>query len=368
MSVLVYLDSAVINDIADGKVPPNDVDRLHDAMRAVDGLLVVSFAHIWDFSNHTDHGTRTRVSHAIDAFPRAGILLTDPGEQEREDLRQNGDSDEGLRDDLPLELRSLRLELVSDFQRQVFDNAKLIAGVEQLVDVGLKFVEAERQAKLAGLAAVPKPPRTFVEECLAILLSADDLEEAISRVSVLSDSISDPPMPIESRQQIDLQLRALWPSISASREILPNNGGAPLSPETTARLVSRRPELVTVGFAGAEIRGGEERWNALAAKVAPGLAIVAALARNKRRNAARKVKGGDPPDALHVAFIPYMDLATIDGENLSAIEPTLRLMRPRRHGTVISNPGRDLALLIAKVTEVGAAVADGVSSGRYPPS
>jgi hypothetical protein len=142
----------------------------------------------------------------------------------------------------------------------------------------------------------------------------------------------------------------------------------PRSPEATARLVSRRPELLSVGFAGADIRGGDDRWNALTSRVAPGLAIVAALSRNKRKNAARRVKGGDPADVLHVAFIPYMDLATIDAENLSAIEPILRLAQPRRNGAVITNPGRNLGPLIAKVQEVGVAVAEGVRSGRYPPS
>ena len=85
------------------------------------------------------------------------------------------------------------------------------------------------------------------------------------------------------------------------------------------------------------VPNGTERWLGAARSAAPGLYLKAMLLRAKNRDGKRNPKPTDNADEFHVAMAPYVDVMTLDRENLAVISCSIRDIRTIRPASLIRN-------------------------------
>ena len=79
----LYLDTADILDIADGRRDPEGVAELRAAVSETKTIVILSKDHFWDILPRCDEASIERVITALEGFPYVAIPLEEPHELEK---------------------------------------------------------------------------------------------------------------------------------------------------------------------------------------------------------------------------------------------------------------------------------------------
>lgn len=348
MFPLVYLDAGTINRIADGDCAPESVAVLHAAMRETNATLVLSVAHIWDFCNGATEDTKARAARAIDAFPRRALVVDGPERTERAALDQQGDGKAFPLTSRVVPIWSPRMFPLVDFAREVFADVALMKHVSKFVNVASAFTHTthldakNRRERRDAKHTKPSQAREHRELTERVLTALFQVENAEQLRGVRTELLSH--LPPAKREEAEALLA---PHFEAHAAKLIDGGGVVrsrgLTPERGAQLTARQPSLTSVGYAGGGIRGGMERWYEVASAVAPGIALQVRLVDGNTSNVGREPTASDLADRLHMQYVPYMDVSTVDANNFASIKGLLPRLRCPRRGLVLSDPGPDLS-------------------------
>jgi hypothetical protein len=131
------------------------------------------------------------------------------------------------------------------------------------------------------------------------------------------------------------------PFLQALGELVKGAGGTPqrLVPQLTA-------EQHGIPVWWRSVPNGVSRWLTAARSVAPGSFLRAIILRDKNKDSRRAPKLSDNADEFHVAFIPYVDVFTLDRENLAIMKRHLGSTRVVRRANLVQN-GDDEGLVRA---------------------
>lgn len=354
MERLIYLDSGTINRIADGKCDPGSVGELHEVMRATQSTLLLSLAHAWDFCNGTDAATRRRVASAIDAFPGRALVCDGPEKFERQALNAVGDGKDFDPTSSPLDRWSPKILPLSDFHREIFDDASIARGVDAIISLARNYTGASvletgvrRQSRAERRAATGKSRgnRDLLERVQTAILAATSPAELRDTFARLVGALPEPDRE-RARALAEPILEGRLALMVSANESWRNLG---MTPERAAQVFLKQHGLLSVDFAGALIRGGMDRWYEIAIKVAPAHAIKVRLAEAGTADDMRNPKVSDQADRLHVQYIPYVDLLVTDANNIAAIEPIVKKIGMPRRAIAIRDPGRNIRVLIERI-------------------
>jgi hypothetical protein len=330
----VYLDTADIMYIADGKAPVASVDRLRRALAAAPAAIVWSTNHPWDYYPTTDEATKDRFIDAMNQFPLVVGSYTEPQQFEP------------YPDGPPIDIE---LAHIPDL-REVMDHP---AASEALGPVGA-VVEQVYEAEQAGLEAlratrgVPlygKNHEFFLQILITITRgqNATTVDEAIAFWEARGLQI-DPTArdvvraQLESYGEMLRQLRAQFPELQNDATVtasLRNALRAALDPDMHER--------------------------------APGLYAQALLRKRKRANLDRNSRRSDMVDLMHVQFLPYVDVFTTDRENESILRPELPRIRKERASVLLRTRQLEaIADEIERLASVGPAVTPTSTESETP--
>lgn len=343
---LIYLDAGTINRIADGRVRRELVDELHDALAACGATVVLSLAHLADFLNGTDAETHARVAAAVNAFPAVAYLCNGPlaTEVERFDrVARAPDTRESVAQEPPW---SPTMRPVHSFAQDLLGDAALMHGVEVINALGREMHRAETLKADARRADRDEPRRDARQDkevrlsTLALLASLEPGDHVDTLRVRAARVLPAPAMPQFEAMLSSGALTAVAEQLSATRIA---HG---LSPDTFAKKLLAQQELAAVGVAGAELRGDVDGWLDVALDVAPGVALRAQVERCNVRNVRRVPLMSDRADAMHVGYLPYVDVGVVDANNFAAIA---RLLPRLRRARVLKDPGPELGPLVAAI-------------------
>jgi hypothetical protein len=85
------------------------------------------------------------------------------------------------------------------------------------------------------------------------------------------------------------------------------------------------------------VPNGRERWLAAARTLTPGLYLKAMVLQDKNADSRRRPKPSDNADGFHVAEIPYVDVITLDRENLALVNRYTRDLPTVRRAALVQN-------------------------------
>ena len=362
----VYLDTSVLIELAEQRKHADhcrEVLRLFKSTRAV---LVLSLAHFLDLGHATDRSSVTRILNFVDQFPRKAIA-DDPSAAEIAlvDPWLHGDHAATTWSDIrPKPLRSARefavrsepqlacYRMMSPLFSLMSDGVSLmkIPGVVNPAGSPRKqkekwrddFSSAVQTGSMGDLMA--GMPQALRENGL----SETDAQNVVAVLSDLMDRLSSPDhmdavlrtagqtLSVDERIQRAV-LKKVRPVIGPGtivesglrkfRESATRLGG---DVEVAAATMYRETNRPKADISWMAVPKGEERWHEVAPGIAPGSYLGNALAYYRTRDRSARALDSDWIDGMHVVFVPYVDIATVDSANFQRIESTHRLLGERR--------------------------------------
>jgi hypothetical protein len=309
-------------------------------MREVGAALVVSFAHVWDFTRATDEATRRRVGAAVDSFPLAVFMTDDPTRGERDNLQAYGERDDWRGPPSDLLPQQLKAIVVTDFAGEALLNTTVVPQVEQLVGASMQMTEAEAFAREVARDAAVAPAKDATVQAFELLAHAESADELLAFVRAEQLKPAGAAAQVEANwPQTEAAVRAQWAAFAPMRKQFQAQFGAgEVAAERAARLMLNKSGLSSINFAGANIRGDASRRTEIMAWLSPGLALVAALAQRHDKNVARDPRYSDRADLEHMKYVPYVDLATVDAANFEVVSRLRSKLRCPRQVRVLRNP------------------------------
>jgi hypothetical protein len=315
----LYLDTAFIADMADGASAPKVVARLRRALVGSNTVIVVSHAHLIDIARAEDPLTRARVVAFLDTFDCMVAPVIAPRDLEAAalDAVRTAAINELSADDMtfrPLTSVSNDLLAMSDDMH----------AYETVGGFMAQIADAERAAQAGPRldGQISKAERRMLASMIRRVLGGEPIERLVGELEESSGVQLDPEMRALLVQVVGPQMAASLPAFMKS---LGEAGGTVEQfAKTAVRPGGARSDLTYAG-----IKGGEERWTAIAPRVAPGTYLASQLRALRRGNLTREIKDSDGADLEHVTFLPYVDLATSDADNVARLSKHLQVARMR---------------------------------------
>lgn len=340
--IKLYLDTGAIALLADGQVSDQQVQRLLEAARHHQAVLLVSAAHVIDISRSDDPPTQARMAAVIEAFPFKAAVVRRPQDHEKGglDAALTGDAsiDRPTTGSLPVR-PFVRWD---DFMRQEGFNHEHLDAISTTFS---RFGEAKNLSfEGRRIAQAPPEMEAAMPHILSALVQASSAEEFIARLAFALPHLPMAPSQVE----------AIWPIMATSKpallELAAERG---VTLESMVLKLWKRPEAVGADLAGIGVKGGYDRWMEVARHVAPGTWLSALLVKANVRNERRRPGMGDSADQEHVAYLPYVDVATVDAHNHAVLSTALR-QHPSLSVRLLKNPTRDFAEVIEAMNAASA--------------
>jgi hypothetical protein len=334
----VYMDTALLCQAADRKIAPGVVEKWFSAIRAAGAVLVLGPGHMADLHRRTDADTRNRLFELLARFPRVAAIDSSPAltgvEWERMEAQLTRQPSDPARDLPPgdLVLSYCTGDVETKFREQGYT-------AREWMDVALELETLSSEASGFGLGADPdrrsSRHRQLVERAFGMTARGEDGIGYLLQNVVPKEKREDPAWP-----QCEAAIRAEAQSFAEPMQLLGlltgRYGG---TAERLAR--SMKPEWHGIPPAWRALPNGRERWLELARRLAPGQYLKAMLLHDKNRDPARRPKPSDAADELHVAMLPYVDVMTVDRENLSIMERHTGAISRIRRALVLANADLD---------------------------
>jgi hypothetical protein len=295
MSRRLYLDTADLLLIADGRVEQTVVDELLLAMAASDTRLTLTREHIWDGLSRVDEPTKQRVVAAVEAF--GPILMVMDGPEVVEPLSRD-------RTDIVV-------QVCTNFRELVFAPA---AGpwLEKMNQVQERAYEGIVAAQTVRRAGGPEAQheskdaqafflRSFVTLCAG--WKGDDAEV----IATYWENELGVTLRSDQRQRVIVKLRAVAALLRPLRDTIAREG---IDPYEVLRMMGAVND--------------DDRSN-------PGRSLAMRVAGLKERDVMRRRSRSDMLDLGHISHFPYVDFATCDANSYPAVIANLaRVGGPRR--------------------------------------
>lgn len=342
----LYLDTALLIDLANGTWEPRYVDRLFGSVRDTGAVLVFGPGHMLDLHRGSDRATRARVFSLIDRFPAVATIKRAPlrEDQRRLDAIAGRPEGEERRDWTPadLVLEECVRPILQDLERGGYEESAWMetsAQAEGLSVAGTGF------RTLVGSGKLDPAALSVFETVFAMEVRGED------GVSHLMGRLPAFVRELPEVQESEARLRRLHLAASpflatVLRPLIEQLEG---TPEQFSR--RSRPETSGIPVGWLAIPNGETRWLSEASRFAPGLFLRAMLIQHRNHDRNRPPKPSDNADEQHVAVVPYMDVVTTDREVFSIVRRFLGKAKTVRRARMFRNGDR--AGLLGEIERLG---------------
>lgn len=377
----IYIDTGVLISLADDPAQGEYLRELTLAFRRSGSVLVVSVAHLLDLSRAVDRKSFDRVLRVIDEFPRrAEAKLPASAELRLADALLAGTphplawSDLGLR-----EVWSADGWCAS--QEKLLEQYRLMLVLLTLVPKAIALVKSpvfdlpgvrSRAARLRGSADLKRAVggASFDE----VLSSARDASLACGVVEADADAVlrqlSELVAIIESPEEVARLVRLAGIEHKVDRNLIAavlDRIRTQMVPGTTIQrgyeymrtearkfggtferlsdTLHGRPDRPKAPMSWAALKGGDDRWHEVAPVVAPGSYLGYALPFHRVHDRKATPLESDLIDDMHITFLPYVDVATVDAATFQRIDSTRKIVERvgglRRGAVMVRNGARD---------------------------
>lgn len=291
----LYLDTAEILTIADGKVDREIVRELVSAMSARCVVLVISLEHLQDSLTRADSNAPDRVTAALERFPLRAVVVSGPSAIEPWPV--------GVGDIEIAPAANIREVLMHPRRGPIL--SELASAQDAIHNADVSFQQAQ--------AAFAEQRLSNAEHTLALQViitlvrgwRGTDVDEVIEYWATRSD------LRLSSAVRASL-VAHLQPIAQLMSKFVADERF-----DDVARL-----SILT------RMRDG---FGAAPLSHAPGLFLAARLATCRTQNRTRTPSRSDSLDGLHAMHFPYVDLATCDRQTYHCLAPHLpRIPGPRR--------------------------------------
>ncbi len=329
----VYLDTNVLLDIGDRRVDHEELAALVGAMDRVGAVLVVSSAHFLDAASGRSE-VRSRLVAAIEQFPRAGFVRSNPWRHERgafRDVREGRVPPAELPD---LDLYPFRLAFADPTPASAY------AGTAPIFSYA-----AERQREFQRLRETGFESDKLVNDLLRLSSVATRARSPREAAQLLNTTAS-----LEELARIERELVPHFDVLRLIGEITAAEAartGAPLRAVVMNWVTDQAVTLVPEPWYGPHDR---DQWLAAARCSAPGWFLVAQVARHQGNNPHRVPKRSDAVDRAHVCHLPYVDVGTVDRETHEIVSRALDELEVGRKPTLVRY-GNGVLSMIARAVE-----------------
>lgn len=308
----VYLDSAILLDIADGRLDRGLLSRLLAAMTKRPKWLVVSRDHMQDVMSRTDAGNRDRFAAAVEQFPFRAVVHKEPHEIEP--------WTDGPRD---IELRPVAAfrELLQEPAAAPY-LAKLATAQEQL-HVASSSAQAVRRTD------PPLSPKgnKFVTRCL-VTLARGWMGTDVPGILAMWEAEAEESLSDAERSSI-ISMLTPWAGLLSDyeREYSPS--------------AEDRDKL---------LQNFRDSFDDASREHSPGMFLARRLSGCWHRNVHRKPRRSDSVDGMHASYFPYVDVATCDASAFSCLAPHIGAVSGIRRPILLKNG--DLTALVEAVASL----------------
>jgi hypothetical protein len=209
------------------------------------------------------------------------------------------------------------------------------------IDTALQGEILSREAsgfRASDQGEMPRDQRRLLEETFAMAMRRQDSVTRMIEGSV-HPRLRNHAEVLASEARLRALDQEFAPVLQTLGILATATGG---TPERLARRL--RPEVYDIPVWWSATPNGVDRWLAAARRIAPGLYLKAVLLWEKNLNSRRPPRPSDNADQFHVALVPFMDIVTLDKENLAIVRRHTRELRVVRRATLLSNG--DLASLV----------------------
>jgi hypothetical protein len=382
----IYLDTGVLISLADDPMQGEYLRELILAFRRSGSVLVVSVAHLLDLSRAIDRESLDRVLRVVDEFPRrAEAASPSSAELHRAEALLVGMAQPLAWTDLMLrgiwsaeawhasqgnfleQYRLMRVLLtlvpkaIAIVKSPVFDvpgvrtrAARLRGNADfKRAAGGASFDEvlsAARDASLAGGVAEADADVVLgqISELVAIIERPEELARLVQRAGIEHDV--DPRLVTAVLERIRTQM---VPGTTIRRAYEHMRTDAEKFGGTFERLsdtLHGRPERPKAPISWAALEGGDDRWHEVAPRVAPGSYLGHALPFRRVHDRKAAPLESDLIDDMHITFLPYVDIVTVDAATFQRIDSTRKIIERAgglRRGAVMVRNGERAELLRA---------------------
>lgn len=309
----MYLDSAILLDIADGRFDSGLWSRLLSSMTTRPKWLVVSRDHMQDVMSRTNDGNRDRFAAAVEQFPFRAVVYREPHEIEP----------------WPSGPRDIQLRPVEAF-RELLQEPAAAPHLAKLAAAQDQVHGASSSAQVARWTNPPLSPKgsELVIGCLVTLQRGWMGTDVSAIVAMWESGASDRLSNIERQSIIDILTP--WANLLADyeREYSPS--------------VEDRENI---------LRGFRDSFDDTSREHSPGMFLARRLTGCWQRNVARKPRRSDSVDGMHASYFPYVDIATCDASAFSCLVPCIDTVRGIRRPIVLKNG--DLTALVEAIASLG---------------
>jgi hypothetical protein len=309
----IYLDTAILLDRADGKLPTELVDRFDAAVRRSDAQTVITVSHLWDIHASANAEARHRTIASIERMPNLRGVVVEPA-------RIEGPRIDAAMSHLPIEdpAPDIVLGEMPDLKAVVADGEN---GFFALASAGAGMAEGRnisRRAPTSPGSATSKDTEAIMVDFIRRFVEGESPNDIAKSYSFGGEAAKSTAAFLDALRPIEEKGRRIL------REALAHEGGD--AANLVKVLLRTRGSPAHMGWSSTE--KGEHRWYEAAKRYGPGMYVSRRLSKLRASDPARNMKSSDLADGDHVTHLPYMDLATVDNENHGAVDRLLRELIP----------------------------------------
>jgi hypothetical protein len=311
----LYLDTAELLDMADGRTDAGVVSALIREMERSSTLLVVSVEHAQDIMHGAAADTYERFLCALERFPNRAVVTTAP-----HDIEPWEDKAE----DIVVEL--------ADNTREIFSHPRARPFVKELVQehAALFDVTVETKVNEAAVGSLSRSARGLLLRCLVTLVRGWRGTDVATILAMWEGR--EPPSLSEDERNSLLLLLAPWAELLAEFE---------RRHHPSAAMRERMLDYFRNSFDDASH------------EYSPGMFLGGRLVRCLRRNTGRNPLRSDSVDGMHAQYFPYVDVATCDRQVFACLSKHVRDLRwPRALHLFRNGQLADVIALLATCPEV----------------
>jgi hypothetical protein len=295
----LYLDVGDLLDIGDGRIEPDTVSALRSAMRDANTRLVISTDHVQDVWRAGDAEAVESLVRAVEAFQPVLAVMDGPDAIEP----------------LTAERNDIVVAPCTTFRQLVYSEAAP-KSLKTRVAAYDRFHEANLPVQ-QGLVSEPPPAMAsrranelYIQALITLVTGwrGDDVDQIVGFWQAKGHAVSD-----DERLAVVARLRVVREAVLTLRALAEDHG--------------------------VDMTDALRCWGASEAEPAarPGTYLALRVSAARFRNVTRKPRASDWLDLDHAKHFPYVDVATCDGNTLSALRPVLATLSCPRRPVVLQN-------------------------------
>lgn len=291
----LYLDTAELAGIADGRTEPKVVAELLAAARRCCAILIISIEHLQDALPNACSDTRKRIADALELFPLRAVVLEGPSEIEPWDMTP---------EDIVIHVAGNTREILEHSAGQ-----PVLRKLSTIQD-RLHTVSAISQSVRRSPGAMGKQSPDLTIQCLVTLIGG---RQGTDVSEILAGWERESGVFLDEGDRATVT-RGLEPWAVLLREV-----EATVKPTETQRVMMLRSMREA------------PRQNS------PGLYLAQRLVSCLSANVGRTPLRSDCVDGLHAAYFPYVDIATCDRQVYACVCPHLPTIKGARNPQLFRN-------------------------------